>query len=221
MAKELKRLIVEELTKRYENIDRCVLVNFTGVSGQLADEIRASLRDADITLHVVKNSLMARALANSPQGRLASLTQFLEGTTAIATGADDVIGLVKGMVDVAQRCGNFRITGGFGEGRPLAAGDIRRYAAIPPREHLLAQLLGAAASPLGAFARTLDGFTRSFVRVLDAVARKRTDGPEEAAQPSRLSPGPKEGAAAAVAPEHPTERDKPPAQSHTARGGPE
>ena len=86
MAKELKRLVVEELTKRYGNVDRFVLVNFTGISAQLAAEIRASLRDGNITLHVVKNSLMARALANSPQRRLESLTQFLQGTTAIATG---------------------------------------------------------------------------------------------------------------------------------------
>ena len=181
MAKELKRLVVEELTKRYGNVDRCVLVNFTGISAQLAAEIRASLRDANITLHVVKNSLMARALANSPQRRLESLTQFLQGTTAIATGADDVIGLVKGLVDIGERCANFRIAGGFGEGRPLAADDIRRYAAIPSREHLLAQFLGVAASPLGAFVRTLGGFTRNFVTVLDAVARKRTDGPKEGA----------------------------------------
>jgi len=197
VAKELKRLVVEELTNRYQNVDRCVLVNFTGVSAQLADEIRASLRDANITLHVVKNSLMARALLHSPQRRLEGVTGFLEGTTAIATGADDVVGLVRGMVEVAQRWGNFRIAGGFGEGQPLAADDIRRYAAIPPREHLLAQFLGAVVSPLRTFVRALDGFTTNFVRVLDAVARKRTDGPEEAAQPGELSPSPKEGAAGA------------------------
>ncbi len=216
MAKELKRLIVEELTKRYGNIDRCVLVNFTGVSAQLANEIRGSLRDANITLHVVKNSLMARALVNVG---LESLTGMIQGTTAIATGAEDVVGLVKGLVDIADRRRNFRIAGGFGEGQPLTVEDIRRYAAIPSRAHLLAQLLGAALSPLGAFVRTLGSFTRNFVTVLDAVAKKRSDGPEEAAQPSKLTPGPKEGAAAATAPEHPAERDKPPTESDTRHGG--
>ena len=53
MAKELKRLVVEELTEQFRGIDRCVVVNLTGLSARTAHEVRADLQKQGITLSVV------------------------------------------------------------------------------------------------------------------------------------------------------------------------
>ena len=85
MAKQLKQLIVEEMTQAFGSLDRCVVVNFSGVTSQAAEAIRAKLRAQGITLKVVKNSLMARAFS---QAGLEKLVGLLEGPCAVAAGGD-------------------------------------------------------------------------------------------------------------------------------------
>ena len=169
MAKELKKLIVEEMTREYSGVDRCVVVNLTGIPSETAARIRARLREHHITLKVVKNSLMARAFANVGLGKLVGL---LEGPCAIATGGADVVELAKVITELAGKA-KIEIRGGYGEGQLLASGDVRRFATIPARPTLIAGFLWAAKGPVRRMAATLGTFTRGFVTALDAVAKKR------------------------------------------------
>jgi large subunit ribosomal protein L10 len=194
MAKELKQLIVEEMGRRYAGLDRCVIVNFTGISAGLADEIRSRLRRQNIDLHVVKNSLMARAFEKIGLEKLVGL---LEGPCAVVTGGKDVVDLAKAACELTQKTRNIVIRGGYGEGLVLASGDVRRFATIEPRPVLIAKLLGSIKAPVNRMVWTLGAFVRNFVSVLDAAAKKRGTGEEAAGSPSELKPGPQDLTAAA------------------------
>jgi len=170
VAKELKQLIVDELTSRVEGLDRCVVMNFTGVSAEADVEIRARLREQDIDLTVVKNSLMARALKNVG---LEAMVGLLDGPCAVVTGGEDVIQLARAVTDLTDANKGMVIRGGYGDGQVLAAEDVRRFTTIPTRPVLIAQLLAAMQGPVRKLAGTLGTFTRSFVCALDAVAKKR------------------------------------------------
>lgn len=169
MAKELKRLIVEELTRQYADMERCVVVNLSGIGAETAVEIRRRLRDQNITLKVVKNSLVARAFKSVGLDKVVGL---LHGPCAVATGGDDVVALARVMTDVARKA-KIEIRGGFGEGMLLAPNDVKRFAQIPPRSALIAGFLSTTQGPLRKMVGTLGTFTRSFVCALDAVAKKR------------------------------------------------
>ncbi len=182
MAKQLKQLIVEEMVQRFGSMDRCVVVNFSGVSSQAAEVIRRRLRDQKITLKVVKNSLMARAFA---QAGLEKLVGLLEGPCAVATGGEDVVALAKAVTELADKDKNFAVRGGFGEGQVLGTQDLRRYASIPARPVLVAQFLSMAQAPVRGMVGALAGVIRQFVGTLDAVAKKRAAAePPPAAEPA-------------------------------------
>jgi large subunit ribosomal protein L10 len=166
---ELKKLIVDELTKNYSDVDRCVVVNYTGISSEAAVGIRAELRKHSIELAVVKNSLMARAFANVG---LASVAGLLDGPCAVATGGEDLVELSKVLSDVADKEQKLVIRGGYGDGQLLQADDVRRVATIPPKPVLTAQLLSVASRPLTSMLGAMGTFTRNFVGVLDAIAKK-------------------------------------------------
>ena len=172
MAKELKRLIVDELKERYKDIDRCVVVDLTGLSAEATVEVRNTLREHDITLSVVKNSLMTQALR---QVGLEDLVPVFDGPCAVATGAEDIVELAKILNETSQKLRSVALKGGYGEGQVLQPRDVRRFAVIPPREVLLGQFLGAASAPVSGFVRTMSGIVRDFVGVLDAVARSRDE----------------------------------------------
>ena len=173
MAKELKQLIVAELTERYTGLDRCVVVGFKGISAEADVEIRTTLREAGISLNVVKNSLVAQAFKNVG---LEDLVGILEGPCAIATGGSDVVELAKVVNDISGKTGEFVIKGGYAEQQMLEAADVRRLAQIPPKPVLLACLISAAKGPISKMAGTLSAFTRGFVIACDAIARKKGDG---------------------------------------------
>jgi large subunit ribosomal protein L10 len=179
MGKELKKLIVDELAGRYTGLDRCVVVNMSGISSLAASEIRNRLRAHHIDVKVVKNSMMAHAFRRIGLEKLVGL---LGGPCAVVTGGEDVVELTKAVTELANQNRNIVIRGGYGEGLVLGMMDVRRFAAIPPRPVLIAGFLAAAMGPVRGLAVTMGGFTRSFVCALDAVAKKRT--PEPVAAPA-------------------------------------
>ena len=176
MAKELKQLIVEELSRLYSQLDRCVVVGFSGISSVANVEIRSRLREHNIDMRVVKNSLCAQALTKTG---LEEMVGLFEGPCAMVTGATDVIELSKVVAELAAKSKNLVIRGGYGEGQVLASEDVRRFATIPPKPVLIGQLLSAAQGPLRAMVGTIGTFTRDLVGVLSAVAKKRDDGEQE------------------------------------------
>jgi len=173
MAKELKQLIVEELSRVYSELDRCVVVGFSGISAVANVEIRRRLREHNIDIRVVKNSLCAQALAKSG---LEELVGLFDGPCAMVTGGTDVVQLAQVVAEIADTDKDLVIRGGYGEGEVLASEDVKRFATIPPRPVLIAQLLSAAQGPLRAMVGTIGTFTRNLVGVLSAVAAKRDDG---------------------------------------------
>jgi len=190
MGKELKKLIVEELAGRYTKMNRCVVVNMSRISSLASDEIRRRLRAHQIDVKVVKNSLMAQAFKRIGLEKLVGL---LEGPCAVVTGGEDVVELAKKVTELANQNRNIVIRGGYGEGQVLGSLDVRRFAGIPPRPVLIAGFLSASLGPVRGFAGILGGFTRRFVTVLDAVAKKRP--PEPVAIPAAAAAGPEAPAA--------------------------
>ena len=173
MGKELKKLIVDELTRRTREIDRCVLLNFRGLSADRAADVRARLRQDGISLKVVRNSLMARALANVG---LDALGAVLDGPCALADGADDVISLSRVVTRLVNTTDGLTVLAGYGEGKVLSADDVRRLATVPSRPELVAHFLWASRAPVAAFAGTLSRLATRFTGLLDAVRRSRDQG---------------------------------------------
>jgi large subunit ribosomal protein L10 len=56
--------------------------------------------------------------------------------------------------------------------------QIRRIAGLPPREVLLAQLVGSARAPLAGLVYTLSGLLAKFVRTVDALRAQKASAPE-------------------------------------------
>ena len=182
MAKQLKQLIVEEMSQQFGSVDRCVVMNYSGVTSQAAEIIRRRLREQKITIKVVKNSLMARAFS---QAGLEKLVGLLEGPCAVATGGEDIVSLAKAVAELADKNKSFVIRGGYGEGMLLGTQEVRRFAAIPSRSVLTAQFLCAAQGPARGFVCAMAGVTRKFVGTLDAVAKEMAKAaPAEPAAPA-------------------------------------
>ena len=101
------------------------------------------------------------------------LEPYLEGPTVIAFSGEDLVAPAKIFADFVKETKTFEIKGGFLEGRAIGLKDVRELADLPPREVLLARVLGGMQAPMYGFATVLQGTLRSFAYALEALRKQK------------------------------------------------
>ena len=149
---EQKKQVVADLTERLKNSIAGVIVDYKGINVADDTALRKELREAGVEYTVVKNTLLKLAIANT---ELAGLDSVLEGTTAIATSADDYVAAARILNKFADTHKNFEIKNGFIDKEVIDVAKITGLAKLPSREVLLANVLGAFQAPISAFARAI------------------------------------------------------------------
>jgi len=179
MPSRLNQLTVSEIKKEFLSVDTCVLVDFTGLGGRKAADLRHQLRAAcgeGAAFTVLKTTLARRAFAEL-QG-MAALAQgdaYLTGPTGIAYGADDPVVLARTLADWGKKEKTLKFKGGLLAGKPLAPDVVAQLAKIPPRPILLALVVGTIAAPLSGLLAVTQGPIRKFVGLVDALAKKKAE----------------------------------------------
>lgn len=153
----LKAQILDQTGGLLQDSQAVILTEYRGLTVPQMGDIRRKLREAgDNDFSVVKNTLFRRAA--EVDGVIdPGLDAALNGTTAAVFAKGDPIAAAKALVDyiAANRNTPLAIKGGVVEGRFQSAADIDALARIPPRDVLIAMILGAFQSPLVNFAATL------------------------------------------------------------------
>ena len=146
MSKYVKDLLSKELAGRLEGVDNCLVANVIGLDANTTVAVRRRLRDKQIQLMVVKNSLAKRATEGTP---LAPAFEGLDGTAAVVWGAEDFVSLVKEIVDLdkSDDFEAFQARGGVMDGEQLSAERVKEISKWPSRTEQLSILVGQILSP--------------------------------------------------------------------------
>ncbi len=146
MSKYLKDLITNELKNRLEGIDDALVVNVVGMEANANVELRRSLREKNMHLMVVKNSLAARATEGTA---LAPAFEGIAGTLAVVWGGEDVVSLAKEVVRLSknEEYAPFAPKGGVMDGSKLSAEDVTAISKWPNRDEQLSLLVGQILAP--------------------------------------------------------------------------
>ncbi len=175
MSKKLKELVCRELEEHYRDLESCVLVDYQGVDGRTMTGVRAQLRERNVSMRVVKNSLAVLALRNVGKG---SVAEMLDGPCALMTSATDPVELVKAVADAAREIEALEIKGGLIEGERLDGGQIVQLSKIPSRDVLNAQIAGVFAAPMVQLAGVLQAIARAMAYGFAAYRDKLAESEE-------------------------------------------
>jgi len=162
---EQKQAVVAEVAEQVAGAQAIVMVENRGMAVAAMTQLRAKARASGVYFRVVKNTLVRRAVAETP---FASLADKMVGPLAYGIGADPVA-VAKVLNDFAKSNEKFVITGGSMPGQLLTAKEISALAALPSRDELIAKLLGTMQGPIVKFVRTLNEVPGRFVRTLAAL----------------------------------------------------
>jgi len=166
---EQKQAVVAEVAKQVAGAQAIVMAENRGLPVAQLTQLRAKARASGVYFRVVKNTLVRRAVADTP---FASLTDKMVGPLAYGIGPDPVA-VAKVLNDFARGNDKFVITGGAMPGQVMSAKEITALASLPSRDELLAKLLGTMQAPVVKFVRTLNEVPSKFVRTLAAVRDAR------------------------------------------------
>jgi large subunit ribosomal protein L10 len=157
---------VELLTEKLRSAKVAVLTDYRGLTVAQLHDLRSRLRTADVEYRVVKNTLARRAAVESGHE---GLQEELKGPVAIAFGYDDLATPPKLLADFVRATRlKLDIVGGLVEGRVYGPDQIRQLADLPPRDVLLAQLLGTLQSPVAQLVATIQAPLQQLVGLLEA-----------------------------------------------------
>ena len=99
MSKFVKDLITDDLKRQLDGVQDVLLVNVVGLKANSTMRAAQELREKNIKLMVVKNSLARRATEGTP---LAPAFEGSKGTLAMVWGATDIVALAKEVVRLAD-----------------------------------------------------------------------------------------------------------------------
>ena len=166
---EQKQAVVAEVAKQVAGAKAIVMVENRGMPVADMTQLRAKARASGVYFRVVKNTLVRRAVADTPY---ATLADKMVGPLAYGMGPDPVA-VAKVLSDFAKGHDKFVITGGAMPGQVMSAKEITALATLPSREELLGKLVGTMQAPIAKFVRTLNEVPSKFVRTLAAVRDAR------------------------------------------------
>jgi large subunit ribosomal protein L10 len=172
---EQKQAVVAEVAKEVAGAQAIVMAENRGMIVADMTQLRAKARASGVYFRVVKNTLVRRAVADTP---FAGLADKMVGPLAYGIGPDPVA-VAKVLSDFAKGNDKFVITAGAMPGQVMSPADVTALASLPSREELLARLMATMQAPMTKLARTLNEVPGKFVRTLAAL--RDSKAPAEAA----------------------------------------
>lgn len=163
---EDKKAVVAGVAAQVANAQTVALAEYRGIEVADLTLLRKQAREAGVYLHVLKNTLVRRAVAETP---FATLAEHMVGPLIYSISTDPVAA-AKVLNNFAKTNDKLVIKAGSYAGKVLDKAGVQALASIPSREELLARLLGVMKAPVSGFAA-----------VVAALAKQREAGETVAA----------------------------------------
>ena len=134
-----KKVVVEEITGKFNDSQSAVVVEYRGLSVAEVTELRRALREEDVEFKVYKNKLVQRATESAGY---AEINDKLVGPNAIAFGHSDAVAPARVLANFAKDHEALVLKVGVVDGEIADTEKLKEYATIPSRDGLLTMLAG-------------------------------------------------------------------------------
>ena len=172
MDRTNKETLANEMKDKFSKATVTMFADYKGLKSMEADELRRALRAQKTEVKVLKNNIGRLISKDGALGEDAKkLLDATVGPTLIAFSYGDPAASAKVFSNFAKTHEALKIKDSLLEGKLLPSAQVVELGDLPSREILLAKLLSVFNGPIAAF-----------VRLLDAVEKKKGGSPESVQQ---------------------------------------
>ncbi|ARU40536.1 50S ribosomal protein L10 [Armatimonadetes bacterium Uphvl-Ar1] len=166
---QAKANVVDTTQEKYQRAAGVYFADYRGLSVKEIQTLRKELKAKGGELHVIKNTLFRKAIGDDANKLGEEMTN---GTTAYAFVYENEADCAKVLVDFARTSKKLVVKGGLLDGKPYSAESVDVLSKLPPREVLIAQVIGAVAAPLSNLVGVVEALYADPIRVIGAVSDK-------------------------------------------------
>jgi large subunit ribosomal protein L10 len=174
MKKGQKTFFVENLAEELKSANSAVLINFAGMGVKVQQDLKKRLKEVDAKMVVVKNTLfkLAGEKAELPSETLSDIA--LTGQTALIITEKDPILPLQVLAKFSKEFEVPQLKVGIIEGFFQNEEELIKLSKLPGKDGLVAQVMGAIASPMYGLIGTLEGNLQKLVFVLNEAKNQKS-----------------------------------------------
>lgn len=171
MAKQEKVDKVNELKEIFKNSYGLIFTDHSGLKAEDAVVVRDKLVEVNSYLKIIKNTLAL--IAAKDVFKDINLEEVLKGPTSIVVSGKDMVSTAKVIEDFSKDLDTLKVKVGILENRLLSPEEVEKFASLPGREVLLANLVISIKFSITKLVNVLSALTRDLVLILDAIREKK------------------------------------------------
>jgi large subunit ribosomal protein L10 len=156
--REVKQVKVLEIKEKLQKAQGVIFSKYQGLTVEEDTELRKKLREAGVEYKVYKNSLTVIA---AKELGLDGIESHLVGPLSVALGYEDPTAPARILNEFAKTHKKLELRAGIVQGEIFDAEKVAKLASIPPKNILIAKLLGSFKAPLSNFAYLLNSIKES------------------------------------------------------------
>lgn len=172
MASQKNIQSLQEIKDKLETAQAVFLVDYTGLTHIQLEEFRHELANVKAEAAILKNTLVNIALTD----KKIDATDRLKGPHAVIFANEDPIGAAKVIVAFNKKYQLPIIKFGIFENNIIEEGMVTQLSTIPPKEVLVAKLLGLLNSPITSLVYDLNYNIQKLAQLLKAIEEKKGKG---------------------------------------------
>ena len=166
-----KENVISEMAETISGATATLYTDYRGLSVAEVTNLRKKLREVNAEYHIVKNTLFK--LAAKDKLPLGDLEQHLAGPTAVAFAKADVVAATKALLEFMKDHKEVTLKAGVVDGKMYNPDQLTALSKLPPKEQLIAQILGAIDAPAANLVGTLDAIVADLVFTIQAIADQK------------------------------------------------
>ncbi len=163
---EQKKAVVSEVAEVAANAQSAVAFECQGISANEMTELRAKARSEGVQIHVVKNTLAARAFDDTS---FACMSEQLVGPLVFAFSMEEPGAAARVLKEAGKTSKNIEVKILAIGGKLLDGSRLDAMASIPTYDQAISQLMSVMKAPVEKFVRTLAEPHTKLVRTVAAV----------------------------------------------------
>lgn len=171
MNKTEKDALIQTLHAEFKSVQSAVVTQNLGMPVAEVTKLRREIRASSGRFKVVKNTLARRAVKGTG---MEAIGDSLVGPTGISYSSVDPVAHLKAVVKAAKADGaKVKIVAGVFEGKLLSLAEVEALSNMPPKEELIAKMLGSLNAPATNLALALKDAGGKLVRVIESVRKQK------------------------------------------------
>lgn len=170
---EEKQKIVQKLQDRIEKADLIIFTDYRGLNVEDMTTLRNRLRLPGVEYRVVKNSMIEIALSKCGYEEIINQ---IDGPNAVLFSNDDLVTPAKAIYQFIKERKKLEVRMGILQGKVTGAERIKALADLPPKEVLLAQVVGTMQAPITSLVYVLNANLTGLARALEQIREQKAAG---------------------------------------------